>query len=116
MDRKSACDDDRGAAGGSHDPRRDRAVGSSGYLALHVLYQLLLIAANAWVPDPVAFEPRAFRRFNVIIPAHDEELYLPGYWQLQAQAYPKDRYRVTVVADNCKDRTVDACLTLMSTF
>lgn len=81
------------------------------YLTLHVMYQLLLIAANAWIPDPPAFQPKTFRRFNVIVPAHNEELYLPRLLgSLRSQSYPKARYRVTVVADNCTDHTVDACL------
>jgi len=82
----------------------------AGYLSAYVLYQLLLFCANALVRDPSDFEPLTFRRFNVVIPAHNEELYLARLLaSLGSQGYPKDRYRVTVVADNCEDGTVAAC-------
>lgn len=80
------------------------------YLLVHVLYEMLLFAANAWLPDPPAFQPTTRRRFNILVPAHNEELYLPRLLaSLASQGYPKAHYRVTVVADNCTDSTVEAC-------
>jgi cellulose synthase/poly-beta-1,6-N-acetylglucosamine synthase-like glycosyltransferase len=80
------------------------------YLTLYVLYQLLLFAANALVSDPPPFEPQCVRRFAVLVPAHNEELYLPRLLaSLDAQSYPRDRYRVCVIADNCSDGTVASC-------
>jgi cellulose synthase/poly-beta-1,6-N-acetylglucosamine synthase-like glycosyltransferase len=47
--------------------------------------------------------------FAVLIPAHNEEQSLPAALRsLAAQDYPADRLRVTVVADNCTDRTDEA--------
>jgi cellulose synthase/poly-beta-1,6-N-acetylglucosamine synthase-like glycosyltransferase len=85
-------------------------VALGAYLSAYVLYQMVIFLANAVIPDPADFEPAALRRFNVIIPAHDEELHLPRLLaSLTAERYPKDRFRVTVVADNCTDGTVAAC-------
>ncbi len=50
------------------------------------------------------FPPAAERRFAVVIPAHNEELSLERTIRsLQAIRYPRDRYRIFVVADNCTD-------------
>jgi glycosyl transferase family 2 len=44
--------------------------------------------------------------FVILVPAHDEENFLPALLEsLAVLAYPKDRYTVCVVADNCTDRT-----------
>jgi cellulose synthase/poly-beta-1,6-N-acetylglucosamine synthase-like glycosyltransferase len=76
------------------------------YLTAYVAYQALLFAANATIADPVSFEPSGRRRFNVLVPAHNEELFLPRLLaSLRTQSYPADRYRVTVIADNCTDGT-----------
>ncbi|HSL21153.1 MAG TPA: glycosyltransferase family 2 protein [Vicinamibacterales bacterium] len=80
------------------------------FLTAYVAYQLLLFAANALIEDPRDFEPARRRRLNVVVPVHNEELYLPRLLSsLQSQEYPPDSYRVTVVADNCTDGTVAAC-------
>jgi cellulose synthase/poly-beta-1,6-N-acetylglucosamine synthase-like glycosyltransferase len=52
----------------------------------------------------------ASSRFNfaIVIPAHNEEIMLDTLLDsLAALAYPKDRYTVYVVADNCTDRTAE---------
>jgi cellulose synthase/poly-beta-1,6-N-acetylglucosamine synthase-like glycosyltransferase len=87
------------------------ALGLFGlYLSLYVAYQCLLFGANAWIPDPPEREPSRLRRFNVVIPAHNEELLLPRLLEsLTSQEYPREHFRVTVVADNCTDGTVAAC-------
>ena len=80
------------------------------YLTLYVVYQALLFAANALVPDPPPREPSRIRRIDVLIPAHDEELHLPRLLaSVLAQDYPWGSFRATVVADNCTDGTVAAC-------
>src|SRR5437764_14828048 len=46
--------------------------------------------------------------FSILIPAHNEEIMLDTLLDsLAALAYPKDRYTVYVVADNCTDRTAE---------
>jgi len=45
-------------------------------------------------------------RFAILIPAHNEEALLAGLLNsLATLAYPKDRFTVYVIADNCTDRT-----------
>jgi cellulose synthase/poly-beta-1,6-N-acetylglucosamine synthase-like glycosyltransferase len=80
------------------------------YLTIYVLYQAILFAANALIPDPPPFKPVRFRRFNVLIPAHNEERHVSRLLaSVASQDYPGDRYRCTVIADNCTDGTVAAC-------
>jgi 1,2-diacylglycerol 3-beta-glucosyltransferase len=79
------------------------------FLSGYVIYQLALFAANAWIPDPPDFLPAEIRRFNILVPAHNEEIHLPRLLEsLRSQEYPNQRYRVTVIADNCSDGTAAA--------
>lgn len=48
------------------------------------------------------------RTFAIVVPAHDEQLLIASTLQsLNALDYPKDRYRIFVIADNCTDKTAD---------
>lgn len=48
------------------------------------------------------------RKIAVLIPAHDEELLLGGVLdRLNTLDYPRDSFRVYVIADNCSDGTAD---------
>ena len=73
-------------------------------IAAAALY-LGLMAVLARAPRArVAPAPRL--RFDVIVPAHDEEQGIADtVASLLAVEYPRDRFRVIVVADNCTDRT-----------
>ena len=76
------------------------------YLTFYVMYQTALFGANAFIPDAAPYVPARVRRFNVVVPAHNEELYLPRLLaSLRSQDYPADRHVVTVIADNCSDGT-----------
>ena len=79
-------------------------------LSLLALYQWLLAAASAFERDaPTAPGSGERSRFVVLVPAHDEEAGLPATLRsLGALAYPKDRYRVVVIADRCADGTAAA--------
>jgi hypothetical protein len=47
-------------------------------------------------------------RFDIIVPAHDEELGIAGVVDnLLALDWPRDQFRVIVVADNCSDGTAE---------
>jgi len=73
------------------------AVGSSLYL----LSLTLLSARNAIAPAS-----RRSMRFDVIIPAHNEENGIAAVVQsILAIDWPRDRFNVVVVADNCSDGT-----------
>jgi 1,2-diacylglycerol 3-beta-glucosyltransferase len=86
-------------------------------LALLVLYLLLLTSAaavGAWrakhAGAVIAQRPSevANTRFLILIPAHNEEKLLPALLaDLQTLDYPKERYQVHVVADNCSDKTAE---------
>lgn len=78
-----------------------------GIVSVFCLYLLALALAYALggrrAPDDPA-EPVS--RLAVLVPAHDEE-HLIGRCveSLLAQSYPRALYEVTVIADNCSDRT-----------
>ncbi len=76
----------------------------TGYLAL--------VAGAAAVARPARRAPRAPRhRFAVVVPAHNEAAMLPELLAaLDALDYPRPRYEVIVVADNCDDGTAVVAL------
>ncbi len=72
-------------------------LGWTGYLA-----SLALLSAENPVPEYGA--PKT--KFDVIVPAHDEERGIAATVEsLHALDYPRDLFRVIVVADNCADAT-----------
>ncbi len=93
-----------------------------GYCALY-LWRLLLAALPARGRVAVLSPPTApgadaplltaegakavgQARFLLLIPAHNEELVLGAALEsLRGLDYPRDAYRVAVIADNCSDRT-----------
>ncbi len=67
------------------------------YLAMLSLLALL-------AEKKTEFPATLYRRFAVVIPAHNEELALERTIRsLQALAYPADRFEIVVVADTCTD-------------
>jgi cellulose synthase/poly-beta-1,6-N-acetylglucosamine synthase-like glycosyltransferase len=71
---------------------------AAGYLAC------LALLAKPGVPPA----PAADVRFDVVVPAHNEEAGIADTLaSLHAVDYPRERFRVVVVADNCTDRTRD---------
>ena len=67
-------------------------------------YLFLLVMASRRRAPPVCGEPRM--RFDIVVPAHNEEQSIGDTVQsLLAIDYPRDLYRVLVVADNCVDST-----------
>ncbi|MEP7346274.1 MAG: glycosyltransferase family 2 protein [Gemmatimonadaceae bacterium] len=69
---------------------------ASGYLAV-----LAFAARRRAVPEGVRT-----LRFDIIVPAHNEEAGIAAtVTNLLALDYPRELYRVVVVADNCTDRT-----------
>ena len=52
--------------------------------------------------------PEARVRFDIVVPAHDEEAGIAAtIASLRALDYPEDRRRIIVVADNCTDATAE---------
>jgi 1,2-diacylglycerol 3-beta-glucosyltransferase len=74
-------------------------------LALMVLYlDILSVAATLRRREPKLVSTRL--RFAILVPAHDEEALLPRLLHsIAACDYPRERYNVYVVADNCSDST-----------
>ena len=72
-----------------------------GYLGCLSILALLM-------PEQRSGGRRPARRFAVVIPAHNEETGIePTLRSLSALDYPRDLYRVVVIADNCTDRTAE---------
>ena len=73
------------------------AFAASSYLAA------LAMLARRQTP-PVA--PASRLKFDIVVPAHDEETEIAGTVEsLLAVDYPREHFRVVVIADNCSDRT-----------
>ncbi len=85
-------------------------TGLSAYLFASTGYLLALALSYRVVREPEKLVVRKTYKFAVLVPAHDEELLISGLCEnLDALDYPKDLYRVFVVADNCTDNTAERC-------
>lgn len=72
------------------------------FLAAATYLAVLALFAKRSTPPP----PVRDVRFDVVVPAHNEESGVADTVRsLLAAEYPRDRFRVVVVADNCTDRT-----------
>ncbi len=71
------------------------------------LYLLLLAAASCLHrPSPARATPR--NRLTVLVPAHNEAQMISNCVRaLTQQGYPKELFRVVVIADNCTDQTAE---------
>lgn len=68
---------------------------------------LALLTALSRRPGPPP-RPLATVRFDVVVPAHDEEAGIERTVRnLLGLDWPRDLFRVVVVADNCRDRTAE---------
>jgi 1,2-diacylglycerol 3-beta-glucosyltransferase len=79
------------------------------FLALPTLLAALYLAALALLSRrPAAPEPGDSVRFDVVVPAHDEQAGVADTVRnLLTLRYPRERFRVIVVADNCTDATAE---------
>jgi 1,2-diacylglycerol 3-beta-glucosyltransferase len=67
---------------------------------------LVVLALAAAPATPRRDEPSSTLRLDLVVPACDEEVGIGAtIANLGALDYPKDRYRILVVADNCTDAT-----------
>ncbi len=89
-------------------------LGMELMLALPILYLCIvsvsaMLAANKRKITPCLSSPRLLlTSFAILIPAHNETDVLDMLLEsLAALDYPKDKYTVFVVADNCTDATAD---------
>ena len=85
----------------------DLALTISGLPTLAASCYLTALAALARRQKPAA-APLTRLRFDVVVPAHDEEVEIGGtVASLVAIDYPRELFRVLVIADNCTDRTAE---------
>ncbi|WP_040444062.1 glycosyltransferase family 2 protein [Ktedonobacter racemifer] len=77
------------------------------YLCLVCLAALLEARRRARQEANVT-EQAGVSRFSLLVPAHDEEVTLPGLLKsLQGLTYAREHYRIYIVADNSHDRTAE---------
>ena len=73
-----------------------------------VVYYLGLACSYFLTREDVPFVTDLSTRFIVVIPAHNEELMIAANLKSWSQVdYPKDRYDIAVIADNCSDNTAE---------
>ncbi len=78
---------------------------ASGLLALQSAY-LVTLSVAALVRRPLPPPGPGRRRFAILVPAHDEEAVIGRLLSSLARLdYPRERFEVHVVADNCSDET-----------
>lgn len=78
------------------------------YATLYIVYTVLLIVCNILRDEKELSESEPTSRFRVVIPAHNEEMYIERILHsLKRQKYPDALYELVVVADNCTDRTAE---------
>ena len=69
----------------------------------------LALASFRYKQTLEGFVPRA--RLDVLVPAHDEELLVARTVRsLLGQTYPRDLFRIVVIADNCSDKTASVAV------
>jgi 1,2-diacylglycerol 3-beta-glucosyltransferase len=85
----------------------DLGLAISGLPSLAASLYLAALAILARQQTPPSL-PKPRLRFDVVVPAHDEEAEIGGtVGSLLAIDYPRELFRVLVVADNCVDRTAE---------
>ena len=74
----------------------------------YFLYLLIVSLAALLQRRVTAGNPNPQSRFLVVVPAHDEEAGIGcTVRSCLALDYPRDRFEVVVIADNCTDRTAE---------
>ena len=83
------------------------------YVTLHAIYTSFLLIANFVYKNKPEISSKPETKFAIIIPAHNEEIFLPRLiGSLEKQDYPNELFEIIVVADNCSDRTKEVVSTI----
>src|SRR5882762_5953063 len=78
------------------------------YLSCYVAYWCILLVVHFCFSVRSSPVGEQLTRFAIVIPAHNEELFLPRLLaSARNQDYPSERFDTIVVADNCTDSTAD---------
>lgn len=76
------------------------------YLSIYVLYSVMLLLVDFLIKEKGYPMPESKMRFGIVIPAHNEELFLSRLLtSIKKQDYPSGLFDVIVIADNCTDKT-----------
>ncbi len=81
-----------------------------GYLGAATFYLLVLAGAYFVVQKRSAGSVDPFNRFAILVPAHNEELLIGTLCKSLLQIdYPKEKFQIFFIADNCNDGTANIC-------
>lgn len=85
-------------------------------LGLPLLYILMLSILAVFAQLQTSFPAITLRRFAIVVPAHNEESAIARTVEsLLRIDYPRDRFDVIVIADNCTDKTASIATGLGAT-
>ena len=80
------------------------------YLTAATIYLLALALAYFFLKEWGYGATEPLNRFAIVVPAHDEELLVGNLCQSLLQVdYPKEKFDIYIVADNCSDGTAAKC-------
>jgi len=80
------------------------------YLGAATFYLLALALAFIILKERIPGPMEPTNRFAVLVPAHNEELLVATLCESLLQIdYPKEKYDIFIIADNCSDRTAEIC-------
>ena len=78
------------------------------YISFAIAYNYFLAGACLFIKEKKQSRGIPRTVFCILIPAHNEELLLGRLLEsLKHVDYPREKYEIVVVADNCKDHTVE---------
>ena len=78
------------------------------YISFAIAYNYFLAGACLFIKEKKQSRGIPQTVFCILIPAHNEELLLGRLLEsLKHVDYPREKYEIVVVADNCKDHTVE---------
>jgi len=81
-----------------------------GYLALATMYLLVLAVAYFVTEKRATGSAEPLNRFAVLVPAHNEELLVGTLCKSLLQIdYPREKFEIFFIADNCTDATANIC-------
>ena len=76
------------------------------YLLITILYLLTIAVLSYFIKEKKPCENKPNNTFAILVPAHNESLLISFLCKSLLQIdYPKDKYTVFVIADNCNDDT-----------
>lgn len=80
------------------------------YLATATIYLLVLALVYFIIRERKPGPDEPLNYFAILVPAHDEELLVATLCKSLLQIdYPREKFEIFIIADNCSDRTADIC-------